>query len=312
MDCVKARHEVLKTTRAFFYRRNFLEVETPYLTRFPAPDAHIEPLRAFVADEGPFFLHTSPEIGMKRLLAKGYEKIFQICKVFRVEELEEVHRTEFTMLEWYMPGDYTDAMAFTEGLVKRLARELETNDQACLKARWKRHDLAGLFLEKAGINPFILSKESLIDSMRARGIAGLQQIEPWDDLFFKLFIQEVEPRIEQKAPYFVKNWPVNISSMAKRRDEHSVERFELYIRGLEIANGYTELLDAEEQHARFLRENENRRNLGKEQLPVDMEFLSDLARVRGPVAGVSVGVDRLLMVLLGKRNIADVLQVTNA
>jgi elongation factor P--(R)-beta-lysine ligase len=120
-------------------------------------------------------------------------------------------------------------------------------------------------------------------------------------------MQEVEPRIEERAPYFIKDWPANLPSMAKRKDAHSVERFELYIKGLEIANGYTELLDSDEQHDRFLQENEKRRKLGKEQLPVDMEFLEGLARVRAPVAGVSVGMDRLLMVLLGKTTIGEVL-----
>jgi len=305
-DTVKARHEVLKATRAFFYGRDFLEVETPNLIRCPAPDAHIEPLRVFAGGEGPFFLHTSPEIGMKKLLARGYEKIFQICKVFRVEEFREVHNTEFTMLEWYMPGTYGDAMTCAEGLVKSLATSLQVPDQTYFKGPWKRYDLASLCLEKAGINPVILSQESLYEAMRSRAISGLQRDESWDDLFFKLFIQEVEPRIEEKAPYFIKDWPANLSSMAKRKDAHSVERFELYMRGLEIANGYTELLDSEEQHARFLRENEKRRELGNEPLPVDMEFLAGLSSVRGSVAGVSVGVDRLLMVLLGKRAIADV------
>jgi lysyl-tRNA synthetase class 2 len=117
----------------------------------------------------------------------------------------------------------------------------------------------------------------------------------------------VEPRIEQEAPYFIEDWPVNLSSMAKRKDAQTVERFELYMRGLEIANGYTELFDAEEQHARFLQENERRYRLGKEPLPVDMEFLAGLSRVHGSFTGVSVGVDRLLMVLLGKQTIAEVL-----
>jgi elongation factor P--(R)-beta-lysine ligase len=178
MDSVRARHEVLKGIRAFFYHRGFLEVETPYLTRWPAPDAHVEPLRVFVAGEGPFFLHTSPEIGMKKLLANGHEKIFQICKVFRVEELEEVHSTEFTMIEWYMPGNYSDAMACTEELVKSLARELKAGDQACFESPWKRYDLAGLCMEKSEINPVTLNQRTLFEAMRAKGLAGIQPDEP--------------------------------------------------------------------------------------------------------------------------------------
>jgi elongation factor P--(R)-beta-lysine ligase len=307
LDILKVRHEVLKAIRRFFYRRGFLEVETAYLTRAPAPDAFIEPLKVFVAGEGPFFLHTSPEIGMKKLLVEGDGKIFQICKVFRVEEFEEAHSTEFTMLEWYMSGTYREAMACTERLVKSLVAGLEIPGQAYFKGPWRRHDLARLCFEKAGINPIILSQESLFEAMREKKISGIQSHESWDDLFFKLFIQEVEPRMEENAPYFIQDWPVNLSSMARRGDTHTVERFELYMKGLEIANGYTELLDAQEQQFRFLRENEKRCRLGKEPLPVDTEFPAYLSRVHGPCTGVSVGVDRLLMVLLGKPAIADVL-----
>jgi elongation factor P--(R)-beta-lysine ligase len=306
-DALRARHEFLKAVRAFFYGHGFLEVETFYLMRCPAPDAHIEPLRVFVAGKGPFFLHTSPEIGMKKLLVEGQEKIFQICKVFRVEELEEVHNTEFTMLEWYMPGTYEDAMAYTERLVKSLVESLETPDQTYFRGPWKRYNLAELCLEKTGINPIILDRQSLLEAMRDKQIFDVQSYEGWDDLFFKLLIQEVEPRMSAEAPFFIQDWPVNLSSMAKRKDAQTVERFELYMRGLEIANGYTELFDAQEQHARFLQENEKRCMLGKEPLPVDLEFLAGLSRVHGSFAGVSVGVDRLLMALLGKKAIGDVL-----
>jgi elongation factor P--(R)-beta-lysine ligase len=301
------RHEVLKAIRAFFYGNGFLEVETAHLIRYPAPDAHVEPLRVFVAGKGPFFLHTSPEIGMKKLLAEGQEKIFQICKVFRVEELEEVHSTEFTMLEWYMPGTYREAMTYTERLVTSLVENLRVPDQTYFKGPWKQYSLAELCLERTGINPAILDRQSLFETMRDRQIFDVQSRESWDDLFFKLFIQEVEPHISAEAPFFIQDWPVNLSSMAKRKDAHTVERFELYMRGLEIANGYSELFDPEEQRARFLQENDKRCRLGKEPLPVDMEFLADLSRVHESFAGVSVGVDRLLMALLGKKTINEVL-----
>ncbi len=306
-DIVKTRHDMLKAIRAFFYGHDFIEVETAFLTRCPAPDAHIEPLRAFAADQGPFFLHTSPEIGMKKLLFEGQKKIFQICKVFRVEEFEEIHNTEFSMLEWYMPGTYIDAMVFTESLVKSLGNGLDIIDKDMVAENWKRYELAGFCIEKTGINPFMLDRQSLFEAMRKSEIFDLQGHESWEDLFFKLFIQEVEPRINARVPFFLVDWPVKISSMAKRKDAQTVERFELYMSGLEIANGYTELLDAEEQRARFLLENEKRVQLRKEPLPIDNEFLAGLCRMRDSVAGVSVGVDRLLMVLLGKQKIGEVL-----
>jgi lysyl-tRNA synthetase class 2 len=307
LDILKVRHEILKAIRAFFYSHGFLEVETAYLMRYPAPDAHIEPVRVFVASRGPFFLHTSPEIGMKKLLVEGGERIFQICKVFRTEESEELHSTEFTMLEWYMPGTYRDAMIYTEGLVKSLVEGLDIPDQSHLRGPWKQYSLGELCFKKTGINPIGLDRQSLFQVMRDKQIFNVQKDESWEDLFFKLFIQEVEPHAEGEPPCFIRDWPANLSSMAQRKDAQTVERFELYMRGLEIANGYTELFDAEEQHARFLQENEKRGKLGKEPLPVDMEFLEGLSRVHGSFAGVSVGVDRLLMVLLGKKAIGDVL-----
>jgi len=306
-DILKARHGLLKAIRDFFYRNDYLEVETPFLSQCAAPDAYIEPLRVFVGAAGPFFLHTSPEMGMKKLLASGHEKIFQVCKVFRVEEFEEHHNTEFTMLEWYMPGTYEDAMLETKRLVDSVVSDLDVADRDFFDRPWKRFDLGELCLEKAGIHPLSLDEGQLFAAMRDRGIAGIRQDEGWQDLFFKLLIQEVEPRLHESGPYFIEDWPRHITSMAKRKDDYRVERFELYMKGLEIANGYTELLDPEEQRRRFLEENEMRRRSGKEPLPVDTTFLEALGRLKGPCAGVSLGVDRLLMVLLECETIGDVL-----
>ena len=307
IDVLKARHELLKAIRAFFYQNDYLEVETPFLTASPAPDAYIEPLRVFVGTEGPFFLHTSPEMGMKKLLLLGHKKIFQVCKVFRVEEFEEHHNTEFTMLEWYMPGTYQDAMLETKRLVESVVEEMKVPDNQFLERPWKRFDLGELCLDRAGINPLPLDEEGLFAAMRDKGIAGIRQDETWQDLFFKLYIQEVEPRLQENAPFFIQNWPRHLSSMAKGKDDYTVERFELYVKQLEIANGYTELLDPEEQLRRFLRENDTRQKLGREPLRIDMEFLEALRHLEGPCSGVSVGVDRLLMVLLGHETIGDVL-----
>ncbi|MEO0249845.1 MAG: EF-P lysine aminoacylase EpmA [candidate division WOR-3 bacterium] len=307
IDILRARHTLLKAVRSFFLERGYLEVETPYLTPFAPSDAHIEPVSVFVGGKGPFFLHTSPEIGMKKLLALGYERIFQICKVFRVEELEEHHNTEFTMLEWYMPGTYRDAMIETEQLIRTVAGHTAWKGSAYVARTWKRYDLGALCLEHAGIDPLCLDRDSLEERLRERGSVGIGNGEAWEELFFRLFLQEVEPRIHPDMPYFIEDWPVAVSSMAKRKDGHRVERFELYMRGLEIANGYTELLDAEEQRARFEEENCRRKKLGRKPLPVDEEFLAALPSLKGPCAGVSVGLDRLLMVLLEKQSIGEVL-----
>ena len=143
--------------------------------------------------------------------------------------------------------------------------------------------------------------------MNKAGFLGIDHRDTWNDLFFKLFIQEVEPRLSKEPPYFIKDWPLSVSTMAKRKDDNRVERFELYMNGLEIANGYTELLDVFEQKQRFEQDNNERISSGKQTFLVDEEFLDSLGKLHGPYAGVSVGVDRLLMALLGKERIEDVL-----
>jgi lysyl-tRNA synthetase class 2 len=304
---VKARHDLLRSIREFFYGRDFLEVETPNLMRTLSPDPYIDPVTVYVGKMGPLWLHTSPEMGMKRLMGALGRPIFEICKVYRVEELTEIHNTEFTMLEWYRPGTYLEIMAEVEEMICFVVRERFPERSDGLAGPYRVYDLGELFLEKTGIDPFRLDRDGLFGALGERGFRGIDGEDTWNDLFFKVFIQEVEPGMGAERPYFIKDWPSSISTMAKRTGERKVERFELYINGLEIANGYTELLDPREQRRRFEEDNLERKRLGKDTFPVDEEFLSALRSVKGPLAGVSVGLDRLLMVLLGRTLITDVL-----
>jgi lysyl-tRNA synthetase class 2 len=272
-----------------------------------APDPNIEPLKVYIDDKGPFFLHTSPEMGMKKLLQNGHKRIFQICKAYRVEESNEIHNTEFTMLEWYREGTYLDAMEEVEELITFVMEQFPTDDRNSFTRPWKVYELSELFMGMTGINPFEFHRDDLFSAMRSDGFLGIDEKDMWNDLFFKLFIQEVEPKIPREAPYFIKDWPLSVSTMAKRKDANRVERFELYINGLEIANGYTELLDVAEQRQRFERDNDERSASGKQTFSTDEAFLMALDQIHGTYAGVSVGVDRLLMALLGKQRIEDVL-----
>jgi lysyl-tRNA synthetase class 2 len=304
---LRFRHELLKAIRDFFYSHGYLEVETPNLMRSAAPDPNIEPLKVYIDDKGPFFLHTSPEMGMKKLLCYGHERIFQVCKVYRVEESEEIHNTEFTMLEWYREGTYLNAIDEVVDLITYVVDHFPAADESRFTKPWQVYDLAELFKKMIGINPFERDRDALFSAMQGAGFLGIDQKDTWNDLFFKLFIQEVEPRISKEAPYFIKDWPLSVSTMAKKLDATRVERFELYMNGLEIANGYTELLDASEQRQRFDRDNNERRALEKQTFPIDEEFLDAVETLQGPYTGISVGIDRLLMVLLGKERISDVL-----
>jgi lysyl-tRNA synthetase class 2 len=308
-DILKMRHELLKAVREYFYGLGYIEVETANLMRTAPPDPQIDPLTVFVEKSGPWYLHTSPEMGMKKLLATGSKRIFQICKVYRVEEFDEIHSTEFTMLEWYRKGDYRDTMQETEALVLSVADRLLHDRQARLQDPFAAYDLGSLFIEKTGIDPFALDRNGFFQTLLKKGFAGIDDRDDWNSLFFKLFIQDIEPTMNSGVPYFIIDWPRSISTMAKRKkdDPMKVERFELYINGLEIANGYTELLDSEEQRARFLADNQERVRLGKATFPVDEEFVDSLGSLDGLYTGVSVGVDRLLMALLGKTRIDDVM-----
>jgi lysyl-tRNA synthetase class 2 len=301
---VRERSHALWAIREFFRERSYLEVETPSLGRTAPPDPYIEPLRVHVGASGPYYLHTSPEIEMKKLLGRGYDRIFQICKVFRVEEFEEHHAIEFTMLEWYMKGGYGQAMEETEMLVRSLARSVGS---PVAEAPWSTYRLADLFLDAVGFDPLPLDRESLLVAMGSRGFEVPAGDETWVGLFFRLYVQEVEPRLHrEEGPCLVWDWPASITAMAKKKDDHTVERFELYMGGLEIANGYAELLDPAEQRLRLSKDNEVRVRQGKPVFPPDESFLEALARIDGPVAGVAVGVDRLLMALAGKDRIDEV------
>lgn len=304
---LRFRHTLLKAIRDFFYIRDYLEVETPNLMWTAAPDPNIEPLKVYVDDTGPFFLHTSPEMGMKKLLQYGHGRIFQICKVYRVEENDKVHNTEFTMLEWYREGTYLDAMHEVEELISFVVGMLPVEKRNRFVRPWKVYELSGLFTKMTGINPFELTRDELFSAMQSDGFLGIGERDTWNDLFFKLFIQEVEPKMPQKDPYFIKDWPLSVSTMAKRRDANRVERFELYINALEIANGYSELLDISEQRQRFERDNDERKASGKQTFTIDETFLNALGNLKGQFTGVSIGIDRLIMALLGKERIGDVL-----
>ena len=308
-EILRKRHELLRAIRQFFYDREYIEVETANLMRMPAPDPHIDPLAVSIASQGPFFLHTSPEMGMKKLLASGHNRIFQICKVYRVEEYEEIHSTEFTMLEWYCEGTYIEAMKETNELVSSVAGALLGEEGRLYQEAFKRYELETLFQEKTGINPFGLGRDELFKAMKKKDFPGINDGDALSDLFFKLFIQHIEGTIGKDEPCFIIDWPALISTMAKEKDNNpaKVERFELYMRGMEIANGYTELLDPTAQRKRFLKDNEERKRLGKTTFAIDEEFLASLGQLTGSYAGVSIGVDRLLMVLLNKDRIDDVL-----
>lgn len=283
-----ARARILDAVRRFFRDRGYLEVETPVRIPTLIPEAHIDPITSAGA-----FLHPSPEICMKRLLAWGHPRIFQICKCFRRDEAGERHLTEFTMLEWYQAGaSYLDLMAQCEELVALAAAAAGLTDAICyqdgaagLTPPWTRLSVSEAFARYAPVS----AEEALAT-----------------DRFDEIMGCEIEPRLGFGRPLFLYDYPLACGSLARRRPGAPVaERFELYICGMELCNGFSELTDAREQRARFETENAVRRQAGRPACAMPERFLTDLAHMP-PAAGNALGIDRLVMVLTDTPEITNV------
>ena len=289
-EIIAKRAKIIKKIREFFEKRGFLEVETPFLLPYIIPEAYIDAIRTEYG-----YLHTSPELCMKFLLARGYGNIFQICKCFRKGEKGRIHLPEFTMLEWYHIGiDYNGLMKECEALIFFLCEELLRKTEIDYKRNkvdltppWERISLEEAFKRYAGI-----SLKDAIDKGR----------------FEEIMVNEIEPNLGIERPTFIKDYPASMCALSKIKGDLS-ERFELYIAGLELANGYTELTDLNEMKERLKEENEKRKKIGKEVYPIPEEFFFKVERIP-ECAGIALGLDRLVMFLLDEDDIRNVVSLT--
>jgi len=319
----RARAKLQAAIRAFLGARGFEEVETPYLVPAPGMEPHIDAFHAPFVPEGggaprPLWLHSSPEYAMKRLLAGGFPRIFQLARVFRNGEVSSTHNPEFTMLELYRAGtDYDGIMRDLEELVAHCARELTGGTRVRaggrdldLAAPFERLTVAGAFLARAGVDLGACDGDAarLRAALVARGLDGGRPGDGFDDLFFRVFLERVEPSLGQGRPAYLVDWPARMAALSrlKASDPRFAERFELYAGGLELANGFSELTDAEEQRRRLEEERAQRLHLGRPAYPLDERFLSALPRMPD-AGGVALGLDRLLMLLVGAQSIEEVL-----
>lgn len=302
--------------RNFFDDRGVLEVETPILCEAGAIDEHLEPIRAeYHAHSGakpkPHYLMTSPEHSMKRLLAVGSGPIYQITRAFRDGERGRLHNPEFTILEWYRPGfDHVALMEEVEALLGRLLEEQDPKGPEKAARPFARVTYREAFLDALGINPHRVSPDDL------SRIAGLEGVPPPPDFDVSdrdgwlnlLLMARVEDTLGFERPAFLIDYPASQAALAKVRDGDPpvAERFELYVRGVELANGYHELLDPREQERRFVAANEKRRAAGKSQLPSDPLLIAALEAGIPHCAGVAVGLDRVVMLALGAETIDEV------
>jgi lysyl-tRNA synthetase class 2 len=301
-NILEARAGLLRRTRAFFEGRGVLEVETPLACRAGGTDPALEPLKTrFVGPGHPegldLYLQTSPEFAMKRLLAAGSGPIYQLCKAFRNGEAGRRHNPEFTLLEWYRPG--WDARALMDEVAELVRWVL---GEPALPV--ERVGYADVFRERLGIDVFSVD----VDELRA--VADEPDLvldrDGWLDL---LMSTRIEPHLGQARMTFVTDYPASQAALARLngQDPRTASRFELYLDGLELANGFEELTDPREQAARFVADIRVRRERGQRELPIDERFLAALEAGLPPCAGVALGVDRLLMRWVGADDIDEVL-----
>lgn len=297
---LRKRAELLQSLRDSLFRRGYWEAETPILSADTCVDAHLDPPTSVVAGQR-MFLQTSPEFGMKRLLAAGSGSIFQISRVFRDGEVGGRHNPEFTLAEWYRVGA-DDWSLMTE--VGEIVTELTGLPTP------QRIDYRGAFLRHVGIDPFKVSDAELQALARVEGLTGA--CEQRDDLLTFLLATKVEPHLGVDSPTFLYDYPASQAALARLGPARSGEgvvarRFELYVAGVELCNGYHELTDADELLDRNRRQNQRRRAAGKEELPTDSRLIDAMRSGLPDCAGVALGFDRLVMIALGAERIDEVI-----
>jgi len=307
MQAQRARARMYAVIRRFFAQLSVLEVETPIASSAANSDPALLSLRtAYVGPTGapePLWLHTSPEFAMKRLLAAGSGSIYQICKVFRGGERGRLHHPEFTLLEWYRPG--WDAMRLM-GEVADLVRDVFDNPSLSMEMITYRE----LFESRLGLDPFRVCSEGLSEFARDQGISDAERldldVDGWLDL---LLTHCIEDGLGRGCLTFVYDYPPNQAALARIRggSDPVAERFELYLEGVEMANGFRELTEPQEQRRRFEADLERRRILRIGEAPIDQRLLAALESGMPDASGVALGLDRLLMVMSGSRHIDQVL-----
>lgn len=295
------REKVIDTIRAFFKERKFHEVFTPILVPTPSIEPNLEvfktELRTSKGVKKDTYLIMSPEFSIKKLLAGGLSNCFEITKCFRnEEEVSNLHNPEFTMLEWYRVGaNYFDVMQDFENLFIEIITHI--NSQADLK-KWeyqgKTYDLTPPW-----------PRIRITDAFEK--YAGLDVLNITDEDFYKLYFNKVEPRLmEMNRPYFIYDYPISQASLSKpSADPRFAERFEVFLAGIELGNCFSELTDAKEQKKRFEIDKEERKRRGKTEYPIDEDLIEALVSGLPAMAGIAVGVDRLIMLAGNFENISD-------
>lgn len=317
----ETRLQILRFIREFFWSQDFIEAETPIALRLPGQEPYLNPMpvdffNSFLKSHR-FYLRTSPEYALKKLLAAGYEKVFEIGKCFRNEEnFGGTHNPEFTMIEWYRaPGTYMDFMDDTEKLFKYVGQKLSTDKlqyrecQIDWRLPWQRITVKDLWQKYVGVN---LDDYLLIEQLKKLTFDLGYQVNPTDeyeDLFYKIFLNKIEARLGLETPTFVYEYPAQMCSLSRKcdHDQRYAERAELYIGGLELANGFGELVEADAQMENLQKDRALRQRLGRPIWEVDKDFIAALKSGIKPAGGIALGVDRMVLLFTGARDINEVI-----
>lgn len=321
------RQAVLQAIRAQFGRLGFVEVETPALQVSPGLEPHLKAFETRLEQPDgvlrPLYLHTSPEFAMKKLLAAGEEKLFQLAPVFRNGERAATHHPAFLMLEWYRAGqDYRAIMADCESLLRGIAQAcgrttLRWQGQTAeIAASWQYLTVQQAFAQFAGIDiEACIGPDPLRPDLAAmrRACAGIglrvDAGDSWDDLYFRVALDRVEPKLGLGAPTILHDYPIHMAALSRPKpgNPRLAERFELYACGMELANAFSELTDAAEQQRRFESDMALKKRLYGYDYPIDADFIAALKHGLPDCAGIALGVDRLVMLLAGASRIEEVL-----
>jgi lysyl-tRNA synthetase class 2 len=290
----------LQQVRTFFVGKGFLEVHTPTLVTCPGTEPFLDLFSTELHAPGhkqKLFLPTSPELSLKKMLAGGYEKIFEIRPCFRNGEITDTHQPEFFMLEWYRA--YSDLEQIKQDVLHLIEFVTDTPLTKDGEAGFAAVSMRQLFQE---ILQFDLTPEtSAAELMQLAGRLGLSTVgyDLWDDLFYLLFVDQIEPKLHSEEPLFVEKYPPSQAALARLTEEGWGDRFELYWKGLEIANAFHELNDPKVQWARLQEDLTKKRHLGKEIPSIDDDFFRALRSGMPPSGGIALGLERLFMATRG-------------
>jgi elongation factor P--(R)-beta-lysine ligase len=309
---LRRRARLAAGVRAFFDARGYAEVETPYAVPVPGEEVHLRAFRTErVAPDGrreALWLHTSPELAMKTLLVAGAGPIFQLARVWRNEEGSDTHAAEFTMLEWYRPGATLGGlMDETEALLRAvLPPVVRCRGVATALERFERVSVAEAFARWVGAD--VLGTAEDAGALAAQAGVALRAGESWEDLFFRLLLERVEPQLGRDHPTFLTHWPAPQAALARRdeADPRQALRFELFVCGMELANAFEELTDPAEQRQRFAADRARREALYGPGWGTDEAFLGALEHGMPPGSGIALGFDRLAMIASGAGRIDQV------